>query len=123
MARDIMGWAALIYGVFGLALVIAAFVLRGLAAARAPGVIELTAVAAVSLAFGYSVRRPPVPPFWWLAMIYCGASPTLALTRIGGFTAPRWPQVVAGVVVGALWLLYFARRRPMYGLKPWRGTF
>jgi len=120
LARDIMGVAALMYGVFGLALVIAAFIIRGLAAARGPGVLELGAFSALSLAFGFTTRCPPSPRWWWLATLYCGVSPALALSRIGSATGSRWPQLALGAFVGAIWFVYFARRRWTYGLAPWR---
>jgi len=122
LARDIMGVAALIYGVFGLAIVIAAFIIRGIAAARGPGVLELGGFSALSLAFGFTTRCPPSPRWWWLATLYCGISPALALSRIGSATASRWPQLALGAFVGVIWFVYFARRRASYGLAPWRWS-
>ena len=118
-ARDIIAVAALIFGVAGVALVITAFVLRGPAAALEPGVLKLGGVIGASFAFAYSARRPPAPWTWWLAMVYCGISPVLALGQIGTTAIEYGPRLGLEVIVGLLWLLYFARRRATYGLAPW----
>lgn len=118
-ARYIIALAALIFGAAGVGVVLAAFTFRGPEAIGAPGVLELAAAAGVSLGFAYSTRRPPTPATWWLATLYCSASAVLAMGQIGTINAPRWPQLGVGAVVGVLWLLYFARRRPTYDLAPW----
>jgi hypothetical protein len=118
-ARDVMAVAAVIYGAAALVLVVVAFVLRGQAAARAPGVMELLAASVLSLGFADSARRPPSPATWRLAILYCTVSPAFALSQIGTRTAPPWPQLALGAFVGLLWFLYFSRRRATYGLAPW----
>jgi hypothetical protein len=118
-ARDIMAVAAVIYGAAALVLVVVAFVLRGQAAARAPGVLEFLAASVLSLAFADSARRPPSPATWRLAIFYCSVSPAFALAQLGTRTAVPWPQLALGGFVGLLWFVYFSRRRTTYGLTPW----
>jgi hypothetical protein len=118
-ARYIVSLAALIFGAAAVGVVIAAFVFRGQAAARAPGVLELALAAGLSLGFVYSTRRQQSPATWWYATLYCSVSAVLAVGQIGSVYATRWPQLAIGGFVGALWLLYFGRRREAYGMPPW----
>ena len=126
-ARHVIGLAALIFGIAGSVLVILAVVNRGLAAAFNPDVLKLAAVSAVSIGFAASSRRPPSPWHWWFAMLYSGALPPLALSQMATSSTAPGPLIALEVVVGLLWLLYFARRRTAYGLRPgvklrwWRG--
>jgi hypothetical protein len=118
-ARYVLGVAALIFGLAGGALVVLAFVHQGGAAAFDPGALKLAAASALSLAFYDSSRRPPSAKHWWFAMLYSGASAPLALGQFSTATTAPGPMILLEVIVGLLWLLYFARRRGAYRLKPW----
>ena len=126
-ARHALSRAALIFGIVGSVLVILAVVNRGLAAAFNHDVLKLGAVSAVSIGFAASSNRPPSPWHWWFAMLYSGALPPLALSQLATASTAPGPLIALEVVVGLLWLLYFARRRTAYGLRPglklrwWRG--
>jgi hypothetical protein len=117
--RYILGVAALVFGIAGGVLVILAFVHRGGAAVFDPGVLKLAAASALSLAFSDSSRRPPSAKHWWFALLYSAVLPPLALGQMGTITTAPVLLIALEIVVALLWLLYFARRRAAYGLKPW----
>ena len=118
-ARDILGFAALIFGVAGVALILLAATKRGLGTLADPATLQLAVATVLSLAYAISVRRPPSKVTWAIAMAYGAVAPVLALAPLGSGGAPQWPRLAAGGVLGLLWLVYFARRRAHYGLTPW----
>lgn len=119
-ARDILAFAAMVFGVAGVGIILLAVTKRGPAAVLDLRTGELAGTSVLSLVYALTARRPPSAVAWAVAMLYGAVAPTLILAPLGGADMPRWPRYAIGGVVGLLWVIYFARRRGIYGLKPWR---
>ena len=72
-----------------------------------------TAFGIWNLAFARSTDYRPSPGTWWAAVIYVLLTDA-ALISVG--TVQSSPLRIGALMA---WLLYFARRRAMYGLRPW----
>jgi hypothetical protein len=112
---------ALLSGCLGLVLPIVVLVIPGLSVAAPLTLLALTLGAGVSVVFAVTANKPPSPLAWRVAMIYCALPPVV--TVLSAFRGERSlePFSALPVLVSGLWLLYFARRRSMYGLPPWPG--
>jgi hypothetical protein len=84
-----------------------------------PSIATSVFLTALALAFGLSGRRPLTPVTWRFTMLYFGAHPVLATIPLTENGVPEWRHGALAMIGGALWLLYFARRREAYGLPPW----
>jgi hypothetical protein len=74
------------------------------------------------LAFAWSATRRPSPLTWYIAMAHFGVGPVLLLGEAASAAPATESPSMLPVFTGGLWLLYFARRRAMYGLPPWEWT-
>jgi hypothetical protein len=119
-ARDILAFAAMIFGAAGLGIILFAMTKRGPAAVLDRRTLELAGTSLLSLVYALTARRPPSVATWAIAMLYGAVAPTLILAPLGGAGMPRWPRFAVGGAIGVLWVIYFARRRRNYELAPWR---
>ena len=113
-AANVLALAAFTFGAMGLLVLGMALGLHGPRSLLEPGTPVLAGATALSIVFGISTRRPPSHTTWLIALGYGGVAPILAFLPIGSGTAPLWPRVVAGAVIGGCWVLYFLRRKGVY---------
>lgn len=117
--RDVIAVIGLLSGALGFLLLLLALAIVASPLETLPNFATLTLVSALSLLFAYSANRPPSSWAWRVATLYVGVAPLLAALRTIGAGSLNLSPVLLSLLASALWLLYFARRRGMYGLPPW----
>jgi hypothetical protein len=117
--RDALGAIAVLAGGGGLLFFLYVVMFTTGALPDPLSIVALGAGAVVSLAFALSANRTPSPRTWRMAMAYCCLGPALTIFRMARGDSLDWPRGALSVAAGLLWALYFARRRPMYGLAAW----
>jgi hypothetical protein len=74
---------------------------------------------ALALGFGIAATRTPSPQTWTFIMVYWCVVPFNSLAALPDLSRASLMRLSVTTVSALLWLLYFGRRRPTFGLSAW----